>query len=85
MTPSGPGPDPDPAQTRSRPGPTLQQRLQDPVHDPLRQEPPLEDGVIGPPGAEDPLQVTGPADVGHMGRVADVLLKLGPWRRQEVV
>ena len=59
---------------------TLQQGLQHPIHHPLRKEPPLEHGVVRPPGAHHPLQVAGPPHVGHVGRVADVLLELSSWR-----
>ena len=64
-------------------GVTLEEGLQDAVHDAFWQEPPLEDGVVGAAGADDPLQVIGPADVRHVSRVADVLLKFSPCLRKK--
>lgn len=58
-------------------GVTLEEGFQDAVHDTLGQKPPLEDSVVGATGADNPLQVIGPANVCHMGRVTDVLLEFG--------
>lgn len=58
-------------------GVTLEEGLQDTVHDALWQESPLEDSVVGTARADDPLQVIGPANVCHVGRVANVLFEFG--------
>lgn len=55
----------------------MEERLQDAVHDALGKKPPLEDSMVGTTGADDPLQVVGPANICHMGRVTDVLLEFG--------
>lgn len=62
-------------------GVTLEEGLQDAVHHTLGQEPPLEDGVVGAAGADDPLQVVGPTDICNVGGVADVLLEFGACMR----
>ena len=64
-------------------GVTLQEGLQNAIHHALWQEPPLEDSVIGAAGADDPLQVVGPANICHMGRVTNVLLEFSScWRKK---
>lgn len=37
--------------------------------------------MVGTAGADDPLEVVGPADVGNVRRVANVLLEFGTWFR----
>lgn len=56
---------------------TLEEGLQDAVHDALWQEPPLEDSVVSATSTDDPLQVVGPANICHMGRMTNVLFEFG--------
>lgn len=60
----------------------MEEGLQDAIHDTFREEPPLEDGVVGATSADNPLQVIGPADVGHVGRVTNVLFEFGSCLRK---
>lgn len=73
---------------------TLEEGLQNAIHDSFRKEPPLKHGMVGPAGTDDPLQVVGPANIRHMGRVTNVLFEFGPcvkkqmqnvWRRKRVI
>lgn len=63
---------------------TLEEGLQDAVHDTLGQKPPLEDSMVGTTSADNPLQVVGPADIGYMGGVANVLLEFGSCLRKKL-
>lgn len=40
--------------------------------------------MVGTTGADDPLQVIRPANVGYVGRVTDVLLKFGSCFRKKM-
>lgn len=62
----------------------MKKRLQNTAHYTFRKEPPLEDCVVGATGTDDPLEVIRPAYIGHVGRVTDVLLKLGPCVRKQL-
>lgn len=64
-------------------GVTLEEWLKDAIHYTLGQKPPLEDGMVCTTSADDPLQVIGPANVGHVGRVTNVLLEFGSLRKND--
>lgn len=63
---------------------TLEEGLQNAIHDSFRKEPPLKHGMVGPAGTDDPLQVVGPANIRHMGRVTNVLFEFGPCVKKQM-